>query len=110
MKTHAMRLLLVLAVCAASFGAAQGKPTVHTVTIDATSFSPAQLTIKPGDSVVWRNKDMIPHTATASGRGGFDSGTLKPGDSWKYTFRNKGKAAYICSFHPTMKGNITVGP
>ena len=83
------------------------KPITHRVTIDATSFKPAELTIRAGDSVVWMNRDVIPHTATQSGKG-FDSGTLKSGDAWKHTFKTAGDVAYICSFHPTMKGRIKV--
>ena len=48
------------------------KPVTHTVTIDATRYQPARLVVHAGDTVVWVNKDVIPHTATAKG-GGFDS-------------------------------------
>jgi plastocyanin len=84
------------------------KPTTHRVTIDATSFKPAELTIRAGDSIVWMNRDVIPHTATQSGGNGFDSGTMKSGDAWKHTFKTAGDIAYICSFHPTMKGRVKV--
>ena len=84
------------------------KPVTHRVTIDATSFKPASLTIRAGDSVVWMNRDIIPHTATQPGGKGFDSGTLKSGDAWKHTFRTAGELDYICSFHPTMKGRIEI--
>ena len=40
------------------------------VTIDELIFSPAEITAKAGDTVVWMNKDIIAHTATV--RGGFD--------------------------------------
>lgn len=111
MKTQALGLLLVAVASAASFGAARRDPaTVHTVIIDATSFTPARLRIKPGDSVVWRNRDVIPHTATSGKKGGFDSGTLASGDSWKFTFKAGGEYPYLCSFHPTMKATIVVSP
>lgn len=84
------------------------KPAVHTVTIDATSFRPASITVAPGDSVVWVNKDVIPHTATSSKAGLFDSGTIASGRSWKHTFKSKGELAYVCQFHPTMKGSLVV--
>ena len=86
----------------------KAKPASHTITIDASSFSPATLTIKTGDTVTWVNKDIIPHTATDTAKGGFDSGTMKSGASWKRTFTTKGDHAYICSFHPTMKGRLEV--
>ena len=84
------------------------KPVSHTVTMDATSFSPASLTVAPGDSVTWVNKDLIPHTATSKQSGAFDSGTITPGESWKLTVKAKGELAYICQFHPAMKGTLRV--
>jgi plastocyanin len=101
---------LALCLCGTGTGAAQKarKPATHTVTIDATSFSPASITISAGDSVVWVNKDVIPHTATSAQAGVFDSGTLASGKSWKQTFKAKGDVAYICQFHPTMKGRVKI--
>jgi len=88
--------------------AAGTRPTTHTVTIDASSFEPKVLTIKTGDSVVWVNKDFFPHTATSQA-GGFDSGSIASGESWKYTAAKKGEFAYICAFHPTtMKATLRV--
>jgi plastocyanin len=101
--------LLLLLVCGGSLGALQRarKPATHTVTIDATRFQPESLTIKAGDTVLWVNKDVIPHTATSQERG-FDSGTIASGASWKRTFTKKGDVAYICTFHPTMKAQLSV--
>jgi plastocyanin len=87
------------------------KPVTHTVIIEATTFSPATLTIKPGDSVVWINKDMFPHTATstlAKEKGGFDSGAIQPGKSWKYTPKAPRSFPYVCALHPTMKATFAV--
>jgi plastocyanin len=83
------------------------KPTTHTVTMEATSFQPAILTVKAGDSVVWVNKDPFPHTAT-SGTGGFDSDVILPDKSWTFTPTTKGEFAYICTLHLTMKGVLRV--
>lgn len=80
----------------------------HTVTMDATSFTPADLSIKAGDTVIWVNRDMFPHTATDTGTNGFDSGTLAAGASWTRTFTSKADISYACLFHPTMKGRLQV--
>jgi plastocyanin len=103
-------IVLALLVCSAGMNADQKrrKPVTHTVTIDATSYQPAKLTIAPGDSVLWVNKDVIPHTATASKAGTFDSGAIASGKSWKATLKTAGQFAYTCQFHPTMKGTIIV--
>jgi len=105
-------MALALLVGGAGAGEAQSprkpKPVTHTVTIDASSFSPSALTIAPGDSVIWVNKDLVPHTATSQKKGAFDSGTIAAGKSWKHTFKAKGDLAYLCLFHPTMKGSLRI--
>jgi plastocyanin len=83
----------------------RAKPVTHTVTIDATSYQPARLAVHIGDTVVWVNKDLIPHTATAKG-GGFDSKALAAGASFRFTVKSKGGTDYACLFHPTMTGRI----
>ena len=79
----------------------------HTVTIDATSYSPRTLTVRVGDSVVWVNKDLIPHTATSKAAP-FDSTVILAGKSWSTTPGKRGSFPYSCTFHPTMTGTITV--
>jgi plastocyanin len=76
-----------------------GKPTTHTVTIEATDFKPSTLTVKAGDTVVWQNKDPFPHTATSEA-GRFDSQKIDPGGSWQYKADKPGEFPYLCSFHP----------
>ena len=88
-------------------GAAPAKPQRHTVTIDGTSFAPADLTVNAGDRVVWTNKDPYPHTATSK-TGGFDSDAVMPGKSWTFVAKKKGDYPYICSIHPSMKGTLHV--
>lgn len=78
----------------------------HTVTIEGMQFQPATVTVKAGDTVVWRNKDLVPHTATAAGK--FDSKSIAPGGQWSWTAKAKGRQDYVCSFHPTMKGTVVV--
>jgi plastocyanin len=98
------------AACGAGAGPAAGperKPQTHTVTIDATSYQPKNLVVHAGDTVVWVNKDFIPHTATAKG-GTFDSTVIAAGSSWTYTAANKGVTDYACTFHPTMIGTLEV--
>lgn len=84
------------------------KPVTHTVTIDGSRFTPALLTVKPGDSVLWINKDIVSHTATATGPGGFESGSLDTGKSWKKRFTKRGDFPYVCRFHPTMTARLQV--
>ena len=110
MRKPLLFILLALLLCSAGMHADQKrrKPVTHTVTMDATSFQPAKLTIAPGDTVLWVNKDIVPHTATSSKAGTFDSGTIVSGKSWKTTLKTAGAFTYACQFHPTMKGSIVV--
>jgi plastocyanin len=69
-------------------------------------FDPADLTVRTGDTVVWVNKDLFAHTATADGA--FDSKAIDAGGSWQLTLRTAGELAYICALHPTMKATVRV--
>lgn len=103
---------LALLACSVSVGAASfaRKPVTHTVVIEGMQFTPATLTIRPGDAVTWVNKDIVEHTATtpASSKQPFDSGMIAVGKSWKHSFKASGTYDYICTYHPTMKGVIKV--
>lgn len=78
----------------------------HTVAIEGMQFSPATLAVRRGDQVVWVNKDLVPHTATAAKA--FDSGTVAPGKSWRMTATKPGRYEYVCTLHPTMKAVLVV--
>lgn len=73
------------------------------------SFGPNELEIKVGTTVTWTNEDSVAHTAT-SDDGSFDSGSLRQGSSYSFTFSEPGTFSYICTFHPSMTGTITVLP
>lgn len=77
----------------------------HVIVIRNSQFSPTSLTVSAGDTVIFRNDDIVPHTAT--GRA-FDSGNLNKGQSWKYVAKAKGSFSYICTYHPSMKGRVVV--
>ena len=80
----------------------------HTVVMEGMKFSPSTLRIQPGDTVVFKNNDLVPHTATAKQGGAFDSGIIKPGGSWTFAPQFQTTVPYVCSFHPMMEGSIKV--
>lgn len=88
-------------------GGAAAAGVRHIVVMDGTRFQPENLTVKLGDRVVWVNKDPFPHTATAVS-GVFDSKSVGPEKSWKYTPGKRGVFPYVCTLHPTMKGVLRV--
>jgi plastocyanin len=103
--------LLCAAMAAAGIShaiAAKASPADHVVKIENMKFSPAVLTLRVGDRIAFRNDDLVPHTATASSAGAFDSGLVKPGESWLFIAKSAGKFGYTCTFHPMMAGEIRV--
>jgi plastocyanin len=82
-------------------------PRTHTVSIEGFKFVPDTLTVNAGDTIIWRNQDKAPHTATADGRV-FDSGNIPYGASWEYVADREGNYPYICAFHPRMKATLVV--
>jgi plastocyanin len=104
--TFAAALGLMLGIMGPS-AADQRKAKTHTVTMENMRFQPAVLAVAPGDTIVWINKDLVPHTATSQS-GGFDSNLILASESWSYTVQKKGDFAYICTFHPDMKGMLRV--
>jgi plastocyanin len=92
-------------------GAAASAPeavsTNRTVVIENLQFNPKDLTVKSGARIIWSNKDPFPHTASADAKV-FDSGSIAPNESWTWVARKPGTYAYVCSFHPIMKGTVTV--
>ena len=104
-----MRTIVVSALLlSAGSCRAMPEPVVHTVTIEGSTFTPAVVTAHVGDRVVWVNKDFMPHTATGRGNT-FDSGLLAPDASWTLTLQTRGTIDYVCTYHPTMRGTLTVG-
>lgn len=100
---------LVLAGVMAIGGAvtAATQPKTHTIIIENMEFSPATLTVAPGERIVFMNKDLFPHTATADDRA-FDSKENAAESSWSFVAAKSGAYAYGCTFHPTMKARLIV--
>jgi plastocyanin len=77
----------------------------HHVVIDGMTFSPQVVRVKPGDTIVWENRDMFVHNVTATG---MKSGDLAPGKTWRHVVRAKMSFDYLCTLHPVMKGRVEV--
>ena len=107
-KTRLALSTAALALLLSSMGLdAAGEPKTHTIVIDAVDYAPKQLTVKSGDTIVWVNKDLYPHTVTAED-GSFDSGPIAGGKSWTHTVKAKGDVPYVCTLHVTMVGMLHV--
>ncbi len=110
MTTRARAVTLV-AVLGASLAALPGHvrrgPSTQVIEIRDMAFHPPDVRVRPGDTMVWINRDMFPHTATQVDSA-WASPTMAPGASWRLVAARPGDIAYLCAFHPTMRGHITV--
>jgi plastocyanin len=108
-----LEVVVILAVTVALLmfsmrhGVAFAKPATHHVSIEGMQFQPDAVSAARGDTIVWTNKDLFPHTVTATD-GTFDSHEIKPGESWSYRVSKAGELTYVCSLHPTMKAALRV--
>ncbi len=78
-------------------------------------FSPNPITVAPGTEVEWKNTDTVSHTVTSgkvsddNAGSMFDSGLVKKGNEFKFTFATAGTYDYFCTVHPWMVGQVIVG-
>ncbi|TDU03388.1 plastocyanin [Streptomyces sp. 846.5] len=80
------------------------------IVIDNFAFSPANLTVHPGQSVSVVNHDSATHTLTAKPGSAFDTGPINPGKSATFTApATPGTYPYVCTIHASMHGTLTVG-
>jgi len=103
--TMAITRRLCLAAGLSLTGTAASAATIE-VTIEQLAFKPAVATAWPGDTIVWRNKDVMDHTATS--KGNFDV-VIPSGKSGSTVVKGDGRFDYDCRYHPNMRGRIEVG-
>ena len=92
----------VLAVLPLLPAPAAAGSAVHTVVIDTMRFGPLPANLRSGDVVLWVNKDLFRHSATA--RDGSFNLDLPPGTSGRTIVKRKGSIPFFCRYHPGMKG------
>jgi plastocyanin len=85
-----------------------------TVSMESIQFSPKDLTVKPGETITFKNDESVPHDVhKESGPGGdFSSGPdggMQQGDTFDLKLDKPGTYEYVCHVHaPGMAGTITV--
>jgi|SRR5665213_1599720 len=86
-----------------------GAPASHvrTILIQGFKFQPDTLTVEFGDTVTWRNADIVPHTVT-DGTNAFHSPLIRPNHTWKLVVKKAGTFHYSCTPHPNMMGILVV--
>ena len=81
-------------------------PRSYVVVIDKMKYGALPSGLKAGDTIVWDNRDMFRHTATA--KDGSFNGDLVAGAKGKTVLRKAGAIAFTCKYHPGMRGVLQV--
>jgi len=79
----------------------------------STGVTTGEITVFPGDSIMWENADTAFHTITSVTQSGeidglFDSSFINAGDFFELQFDELGDFYYFCSIHPWMNGVVHV--
>jgi plastocyanin len=115
-RSKRLTLVAMALVVAVVLPNAVSAATIEVSIIDF-DFVPREVRIAPGDTVLWRNNGMAPHTATHCVRNTpqspcnpplFDTGQLNTGQTFSSTFPTPGTFPYICLIHPFMTGVVIV--
>ena len=111
---RALRVTLLFTALTSTPGLAEdpnnaGAGPVASVSMDHNTFIPSEITVVPGTTVTWVNKEDMPHTVVHVNKG-FRSKTIVKDAQFSFTFTAAGDYDYLCSIHPNMKGKVIVKP
>lgn len=86
-------------------------PKTVNIMIKDYAFSPAEVTVNPGDTVIWTNMDTAKHDSKSlSGPATFGGPLMGQGETYTWVATASGAYSYYCSVHPDMKAKLTVAP
>lgn len=80
----------------------------HEVVIADYKYSPAEIHIKAGDTVVWANREKRTSHSVLFNATGEESERFFPGETWSRVFPEAGRFEYRCGPHPEMLGVVVV--
>jgi plastocyanin len=87
-------------------GGSAGKAA--TANIQDFTFTPETVTVAAGGTVTFTNKDSANHNVVFDDKSIKGISNLRQDQSGKVTFAKAGDFSYVCSYHPGMKGTVTV--
>lgn len=111
MSKHVLPMTLAGSALAVLFGGtavSQPPPKQHTVVMANMSYGRLPANVRAGDSIVWVNRDTVPHTATARNKS-FDV-RVQAGRRVRMVVRKAGAVSIYCIWHPAMRGTLRVAP
>jgi plastocyanin len=94
----------VALLAAALVPGAHGASSAPVVAVKDDFFSPARLTVRRGEKVIWRWRGDSLHNVVGNG---WHSPTMRRG-AYSRTFRAVGTYGYVCTLHPRMRGKVVV--
>ena len=128
-QSFAALLAVLLAACGTTGPAYEAPGPDVAAAVDLTAaltFEPAEITVRVGDKVEWRNRTLLTHTVTADpritadasnielpeGARPFNSAAIPAGQVFRHTFTVPGTYRYLCLPHAGQKmfGTVVVEP
>jgi plastocyanin len=96
-------VVMLISIGSVSYGAQ------HVIGQKGRLFKPGVMTVKAGDSVMFKNDDAVTHHIYSSTKGHeFDLKTTSPGKNASRTFAAAGRVDIRCGLHPGMRLVVTV--
>jgi len=80
----------------------------HEVLIESYAFTPMELRVKTGDTVVWVNQEKRVSHSVYFIAANQESERFFPGERWSHRFEQAGRFEYRCGPHPEMLGVVIV--
>ena len=101
---------LLIALLAALLLAAPAYAATRTVRLVDNRFGPSSLSVRAGDTVVFRNAGERPHNVVTAGRPPrrFASPLLRPGQSYRRRLSRRGTYRLVCTLHAGMRMTLRV--
>ena len=101
--------IIITAVAGLALVALAETAKEHKITQSDRTFSNAEITIKPGEKVIFQNDDEVTHNVFSTSKANpFSIKVQKPGESSAVDFAEEGVTEVRCAIHPKMKMTVTV--
>ncbi len=106
-RTGTQLVLVSIALVAALVVPGEVSAATRDVEIFDFFYAPSEITVNPGDEVVWTNQGPSDHTVTDDDHIRFDSGFIDRGLKFRHVFQTPGRFPYHCDIHG-LQGVIVV--
>ncbi|MEM7562590.1 MAG: plastocyanin/azurin family copper-binding protein [Pseudomonadota bacterium] len=107
MTAVALVAAVILSACQSGTPVSTETSQVHIVVIEQFKFIPETVEVRPGDRIVWINRDIVPHTATAKDKS-WDTGLIQGGERREIRVTPEMFLEYYCDYHPVMTARLAI--